>query len=431
MFRKLLIEGEDSLVIRESAPRVELVLARPAAVEVPEGLDPTRADDQLVAEALALHSAEPGVQVALLTNDTNPAMTARQHGLKFVLAPENWLLDPEPDGRDRRIRTLEERVRRLEASTPQIEIQPIQGEIPLGGPLVINIKRYRALTEAEVADLIEEARTAIPGTVDLSQGQTPKPLITLGRKLDYILPSEDEVRRFEEEEHPAWIQRLESFLDGLGPRLGYPSRCTCVSVSIDNSGSSPALSAVVEFITTPGLLLDAPEKEDRPVDDVSAISAPTPPAPPKGTWKPKLTAFEEVAKNLSQSALLGGGGFGPGMLSHLRDPILPPTFDIKRDRDPHAFFWKPNRPSVPEDHWQFECAEFRHRVEPEWFEVRLLVDTDPDNAVTSACLTVRVTASNLPEPTVMKLPIRVEYTEQDCVEEARELVRRAVATEHR
>ncbi len=426
LFRKLLVEGEDSLVIRKSAPRVELVLARPSTVDMPEGLDPTRADDQLVAEALALHSADPEVQVALLTNDTNPAMTARQHGLKFILAPVNWLLDPEPDGRDKQIRNLEERVRRIESSTPQIEIKPFRGEIPLNGPLVINIKKYRAPTEAEVGELIEEARTAVPATVDLSQAQPPKPRITFGREYTYIPPSEDEVSRFEDEEHPAWIQELENFFGGLGSRLEYPSRCACVSISIDNGGSSPALSAVVEFKSTPGLLLDAPDKDDRPVEHLSAISAPTPPALPRGEWRPNPTALEEMAKRFSQSALLGGGGFGPGVLSHLRDPIFPPTLDIKRDRDPHAFFWKPHRPSIPESQWQLECSEFRHRVEPEWFETCLLVDAYNDTEITSACVTVRVTASNLPEPTVMKLPVRVEYTEQGCVEEAREFLQRAV-----
>src|SRR4029079_8407999 len=105
--RKVVLAENFELTIRDANPRVTVALPdnRQAASGHP-ALDLSRADDRLIAEALSFQAAHPDKRVELLTHDTSPLLTARQCVLQFSIIPDDWLLPPEPDLRDKRLADL-------------------------------------------------------------------------------------------------------------------------------------------------------------------------------------------------------------------------------------------------------------------------------------------------------------------------------------
>ena len=96
-----------------------------------------------------------------------------------------------------------------------------------------------------------------------------------------------------------------------------------------------------------------------------------------------------------------------------------PAFPKKRDRN--AFYWKSEKPSTFRRSWMFESEEFRHKIDPEIFEIGIVVPNV--KKCETAATNFRVTAKNLPEPFEFTLPIRITYEECDTEAKAMELVK--------
>lgn len=153
MIERASLEPQFRLALRELPVAVDLAISDAPAPDwsAHPRLDPNRADDRLVAEALAHNQGS-----VLLSHDAGPRIRARLVGLAAVAPPDSWLLPAEQTDDQRRISSLE---RALEASLnarPRIEIslpQAVDGLIefarvqppPLGAPEVLR------LTEAFLA----------------------------------------------------------------------------------------------------------------------------------------------------------------------------------------------------------------------------------------------------------------------------------------
>ena len=84
-------------------------------------LDFTKADDELIGYIWEYRKRYNNRDVRLLTHDSGPMMTAKSIGLPFIPIPESWLLQPEPNKAERKIRWLEERIGQLQAG-PKFEV---------------------------------------------------------------------------------------------------------------------------------------------------------------------------------------------------------------------------------------------------------------------------------------------------------------------
>jgi hypothetical protein len=58
--------------------------------------------------------------------------------------------------------------------------------------------------------------------------------------------------------------------------------------------------------------------------------------------------------------------------------VLPP---IHKPRDRHKFYRRDTDERDGVTRWQFECAEFQHRDEPERFSLRLIADFEDGRAL--------------------------------------------------
>src|SRR3546814_369711 len=125
-----------------------------------EDLDYTQADDAIVGIVSAYLRAEDGRKGALLSNDNGPLMSARRTQVPFHRVPSDWLLPAESDEDQKRLRVLEEEIKRLKNSEPMCVIQP-QGEL-----WAFSVECFPSLTEEEIQSLMAMVKEKCPPAID-------------------------------------------------------------------------------------------------------------------------------------------------------------------------------------------------------------------------------------------------------------------------
>ncbi len=82
-------------------------------------LDPENEDHQLLSYALSA----PENHVCIVSTDSGPRVAAKQHGLEAYNPPKEWQLGSAVDEDERELRSLRQRVAKLEARIPKLALQ--------------------------------------------------------------------------------------------------------------------------------------------------------------------------------------------------------------------------------------------------------------------------------------------------------------------
>lgn len=402
-------------VVRQKSPRV--VLSFPPRPDPkrdrPADLDLSEPDDRIIDEALAYATTHPDEDVRLLTHDTNPMLTAQHCGLRYIPIPDDWLAPPEPDAQDKAIAELKRRLGALENRHPQIEIEVLDVSDDPISELKINTTVFDALPRDEIDRLVDEIQSRHP--MARKFGRRDRSSKALFGELDYdplanaiswVPPTGEEIERYRQVEYPKWLDEVRRFFEDLPGELSSPTRRAVVSFEVTNGGMRPAENVVLEIEAKGGLLLIPPRVHDEDGHaDPPALAVPSPPLPPES--KP-------VTYGTSHLPLVGNS------LDDIARRVLAaraPPGDRPKDR--YAFYWKDGSEIEFTTEWAFTCEEFRHKADPEYFNAVVYV---PQSAnLTDGALTCRVTASNLPEPAITTLPVRIFQAECDTVAEAHRL----------
>lgn len=401
-FRTITQSESHKAIIRDDTPHVELSFATHSE---PRGhvysLDLSRPDDRIIDEALQYAAVNPTDEVELLTHDTTPILTAKRCGLSVSIIPDDWLLPPEPDPRDKRIAALEQKIREFENTYPQIEIITRNDSGNSIASLSVSITTYQAFSEHMLDELVSKAAERRPITTKFNEPIIPRLRnyshmnLVLGIEEKYYPPTEEEISKYTNEEYPEWLENVKSFFAKLPMDHEYPERCITLSFAMSNSGSVPAENILVEFETVGGLIfLRAPDDEGD--ERQTKIEFPSPPSPPKGKWIQKQRAFMGMANSLNAHTDFP--------FSRLNDYNNVP-YNTSRDRN--AFYWKEGKSRGPASKWSFECIEFLHKVDPAIFQMELFIK--PKEKISDCAIKCLITASNLPEPVRKTLPIKVQY----------------------
>jgi hypothetical protein len=141
--------GGPPVVLREASPRVALALATCNRIDWDQydDLDPDDGDSRVVAEIL--HARDLASEEKLLVSqDIKPLAFATRHGIGAFRITDTWLRSPEPSPQDKTIQRLQHRVRELEVTEPELEV-----EITFGTSDPVTLYR--------VADLSPDEREAI------------------------------------------------------------------------------------------------------------------------------------------------------------------------------------------------------------------------------------------------------------------------------
>jgi hypothetical protein len=123
-----LIDSADSIVLRESSPRVMVKIADCAKTDWTDygDLSSTEGDDCFVANVLNSRDAKPEKKL-VISQDINPLFVAKRYGIATKRLPDTWLRKPDTSAKDKEISKLNAELKKLHATEPEFEVELIQG----------------------------------------------------------------------------------------------------------------------------------------------------------------------------------------------------------------------------------------------------------------------------------------------------------------
>jgi hypothetical protein len=210
LLREIILGSSDHKLVKDASPTVKLFIktALKPNPALSDQLDYELNDDQLVGIVHGFAGDHPGHDVRVLTHDTGPMASAKMVGVEIAPIPDEWLLPPETSDKDKAIKALEAKVKRLEASEPIIQI----GLTDAGGKAVKALEGertvYEPLTAAEIEELVTRIKHRFPMVTDFSP--PPKPMqafssqALLGFEQTYEAPTEKEITKYQTELYPKW-----------------------------------------------------------------------------------------------------------------------------------------------------------------------------------------------------------------------------------
>jgi PIN domain-containing protein len=371
-------------------------------------LDPSSADDRVVAESMACSREFYDGNLVLLTHDMYPLSIALDVGQAAVPIPDSWLLPPEPDEQSKVIARLQERVSALEGRHPEIGIQ-ILG--PDGNPLTrieAAMPYYAPLSDAFIDGAMKAVAARHPEHVS-----SANPLLRAAAEVDpfksWREPSEREVLEYGKA-YRGWMEDIREGLLNLADRLNEEREGFLLSVTLTNTGTSAADRMVIDLAFVGSIYAPAPlDDEDDDNSDEGAFQLP--PAPPRGHMVSILDGM--------RSAYMGPLDYGQDFNKYSM-----PTPRIARDR--HSFYWDYDEPEKESKHWRGECEDFRHGLQQEKIAVELKCETEHLKQNAEGAIKLIISARNIAQPVSMTVPVRFVSEPLDPEIEARNLLLAAV-----
>jgi len=407
--RRAIQSADVTAVVRDANPRVVVGFPSPSSAvkSGPATLDPTRSDDQIIAEVLNFRDSHPSDEVFLLTNDTGPMLTARYHGVGSVPIPDSWLLEPEPDQRDKTIQEMKRRLDTLERSSPKIEISVWREQHEITR-IEEAVQLFEPLPESVIEQHLVEIRERCPMADEFGVSGSALTLrqtvaVARGGYFKYTKPSADEIARYRDVEYPAWLARLRQTLLDLPTRMNERTETITIVFRIGNCGTVPASNAVVEIHAHGDVLIHAPQRDGERKQTASP-GLPMPPTPPLGHFEERIPLSSSVGFVRDPHYALGA--------------MIPPVRALPTERDRSAFYWDVRRRD-PSTFLSLKCEEFRHQGEAEDFEVVVII---PQGQSLSGAVSCRLSAANLPEPTSLTVPVNTTTTTADTETHLRNLI---------
>lgn len=413
ILRSVVLSEAEQLVIREKPLEVVLTISPPLPTALQSSgvvhLDPQRPDDAVMIELLNYRETFQDKDAGLLTHDTVPLMTAKRLNIPFVLVPDEWLLKPEPSTEEKKIRELQTQIAAYENSLPKIRF--LTPDLPKAA-IAKTVVAYPPLTEAELDTLMGLVQGQYP--MQKASMQEPKEdrpawqranfMHSLGK---FVPPSEAEIKKYEEEEYPEWLLRVRAKIVSMSERIAAEAAAFTLPFEIENFGNAPAVSLYVRIDVSEGLLILPPGDDDDEEDNGEGKSDswdvfPLPPNVPSGSYKSPLLWQRDF------------GGIND--YSFLNRPL--PMIYTAKPTSADEFLWKNARPKTAQSRWEFTCESFRHKTDPEVFE---LVISSLHSKPTGGAMVCRVAANNLIDNVELTIPIKLTYETADTFKQIRSM----------
>lgn len=436
MFREMLHDAHK--LVHAERPRVVLSVEPQHAYDRSlEGrLNYQERDDQLLGTVYGFAQSNPSSDVRLLTHDTIPLYLAQSLNLRADLISDDWLLPPETTEIAKRLTTLEAENSRLRAAEPSFSIHCTNQSDAVVDCYSASYTWFEPLTDAEVNGLMQRLKGRFPlvtdfGSREPAERSVPRTLasrVFSGPQI-YIPATDEEIEEYRNKAYPQWLKQCEEMLRTHHRTLQHETPALEFTFLAKNIGTRPATDALVtieangEFQVMPPSSDEEQEGEDDTRTNLEAKALPRPPKAPHGHWRNTLggqlgeglRAMDRLARSLQ-----GPSGFADLDTNLMNKPLaaFPPI--IRPSRDPNAFYYKPDRPSMPQNSFALECAQWRHGNEAEPFNGKILVPTDQDEA--KGLLVCRIEAGNLSKSASSQIPVRISMAHVRAFESARSMV---------
>jgi len=428
--KQILFSKDKKLGIRDSKPTVEIAFTPPLIknINLPDFLDSSLPDDRIISEVMTYRNNYPTHNVSIITHDTIVLRTAMHCDIPYFTIPDNWLLPPETDSKDKRILELESLIKELQSNYPVIEIYSVDDTGNEVNHFSIEVVKYSILTENELDELLNMAKRRYP----LKTNFTDKPLnpidnrftlinatnIAMGNSRKFIPPSSDQIEKYQNEEYPAWIDKVKTYLLSLPEEFEESTRSLSFSVQVNNNGNVPAENVIVEFEALGDIYLGPSPETDASNAKKSALTFPSPPKPPEGHWITQRNSIFDPMGAYRQTV--------PGHISFpVPHSILEdfPNIFARQKRDKNEFYRKNGKPERPLKFMIFECEEFRHQTETASFDLTVLMPPTEKEIVKSK-VECSVSAKNLPKPIKFYISIDIVFLKGNTFEKIKKYLNR-------
>lgn len=434
MFRKMLNDAHK--VIRASDPRV-ILLIQPQhtySTDLEERLNFREKDDQLVGTAWKYSREHQDLDVRLITHDTTPLYTARGLDLTADQIPDSWLLPPESTPTEKELASLKAKHVRLKKMEPSISIRCMGQENS-------EIERYdgsytwfEPLTDQQVHDLMRRLKDRFPletdyGSREPAERESRQTALNalLGTKEVFSPATDEEIAEYRDNAYPQWLVACEETLRNHHRTLQRQTPTLEFSFLAENTGTRPATDALITIEARGRFWIQPPQHQDEnDCDDDDKENTKTsvlhpPPVAPKGQWRRPAypagagQALESFARSLQAIRGLTDEGHGILDLPTFHTPVFQPP-----SHDSNAFYYKPNRPSLPKPSFSLECDQWRHDDGEEPFNGEIHLPSDQDQV--EGALLCRIQAANMSIPASKLVPVRIEIARISAFDSAQSML---------
>ncbi|MCJ2059526.1 hypothetical protein MKL09_23670 [Methylobacterium sp. J-048] len=292
----------------------------------------------------------------------------------------------------------------------------MQAKDPSGGfieRLDVEVTQYETLTADELATIKAELDRLHPPKRDFPEPETGKSRKGVGGAYQGVFgrvvwspPSDIDVSHYNTR-HERWREGIEKSLRSYHTYLNNKEAKAHVHFELINSGSTPADDLAISFVCKSGVCLDL-VREFREENNGGLTS---PPKPPSGVYAPEggmgASIFDAV-RSIGNSDAFQGSGL----------PAIPLYKSLagSSTRDPYGFYFHP-RHDEPSAEWELRCEQFRHQLDPENFDWRVLMESDGSEMVRGV-IRVRVSAANIPSPVTLNVPVQIRRRRVSTLDEA-------------
>ncbi|WP_299326413.1 PIN domain-containing protein [Parasphingopyxis sp.] len=435
LLRTLVTDDVDELVIQKETPRVTLSLApllKPVG-EIVDSLDLAVPDDVIVGCVPAYATQNPTESVVLLTHDSGPMATAKALNIEYKAIPDHWLLPPQNDPVARENIRLRDELKTLQRQEPDFSLVAIDknGETIEG--LEASIEVYEELSETEIEELIERLKTLHPRVTDYGSPETtPKPELPVSFAPFSVLTFEPadpkQVRDYNDRKYPEWIDKTRISLRRLHSELNRRTERPAIGFKAQNHGIRPAKGCLIQFDFNGPIFGCLPKSEGDDTDEAASekpLRLPRPPTAPSGRWvsqeRGARQAIDNLLSGLSHQDVarqIDRALYADQVTDHI-GPLLP---HMPKPHNPDGFYWKDVKPISPQDTVALTCDNWRHGIDPEFFDFVLYADGDDPHA--EGAVTCEIHAENVSSPVKLTVPVSLHFVTVSTFDSAIELIER-------
>ena len=404
LFRKITNDEKGHKVICKNSPRVKLYI-NPEYGHDPalaNRLDYNERDDQLIGTISTFKKENPDTDTRLLTDDGTPMAVAKSLGIAFEVIPEAWLLPPETTDSEKKIGALETEISRLKKAEPQFKIGCLNASNEQVDILEYAIERFYVLSEEQLDALMKQITERFPIETDFGTSAGASRI-----NQEILIPaSEKEKAEYTNKQYPKWLKSCKDFLSQYHTTLNRSFGQTSFYFDAVNEGTRPGKDVLVTIEAKGSFLIIPPpyQNEDDIDDEIKAAALPLPPTPPRDKWR-------------RQSLL--GMNFLPGFTERSMMPDMSVFKPFKRD--PNAFYYKPERHTVPQISFSLECDQWRHDPE-NWERFSGEIHISMNEEKIEGALECRIHAENLSESEILLVPVRITVSSVSVLKRAELLV---------
>ncbi len=439
MFREILDDAHK--VIHSQTPRVILTVEPQHTYnrELNDHLDFHERDDQLIGTVHEFARTNTSGDVRLLTHDTILLYKARGLRVQENIISDDWLLPPEKTESEKKLADLKAENARLKSAEPSVSLRCANPSDTEVDPYSATFTCFEPLTDTEVDGLMQRLRARFPLATDFGSSEpVEQPLTpTVAAKLfathrTFVPATDEEIEKYRTEAYPNWLERCEEMLRTHHRALQQDQPLLEFTFLAENIGTRPAADVLVTIEARGGFQIKPPSYEDEDEEQEGEDKSPTnvedrllprPPAVPRGGSEntllgplgDSLRVLDQIGRSLHTIP-----GLPHDDLDSIDRMLSPPSLYRQEPRDPNAFYYKPHRPSMPQDTFALECAQWRHGDQPEPFMGEIHVPTDLDEV--QGLLVCRIQAANLSQSVSCRIPVRIAISHVSAFESASNMV---------